>query len=340
MTAARYAHTATRLANGKVLVVGGGMGTTDAVIFPAYASAELYDPASGTFEATGSMQTARGAHTATLLSDGRVLISGGSNDNMTPGLARAEIYNPATGKFTATGTIGTVRSGAMAVLLLDGRVLIAGGFHASTPPWPFGSAEVYDPATGKFSATGSMSIPRSGATATLLSDGRVLIAGGTDASFATVASAELYDPKTGKFSPTGSMTAARNGAIATTLTDGRVLIAGGLTDSGYVASAELYDPHAGTFSATGSMRGPGSDLEAFALPDGRVMILGRFDHDRNLLSAEMYDPSSGTFTAGASGSSAPRYGDSETLLADGRVLIAGGMGDNQGALATAELFQP
>ncbi len=270
MTTARFAHSATRLADGRVLIVGGGTGATDAISFGAFASAEIYNPVSGTFKATGSMRTPRGDHTATLLSDGRVLITGGSNDSMSAGLAQAEIYDPASGEFTATRTMGTVRSGAMAVLLLDGRVLIAGGYKAQTPPYPIGSAELYDPTTGKFSPTGSMTTARDGATATRLADGRVLIAGGVDSSFATLASAELYDPATGKFSPTGSMTTARDGATATRLADGRVLIAGGHD----IASAELYDPQTGKFSGTGSMRSATWSQAAFPLSDGRVLVWG------------------------------------------------------------------
>ena len=279
MTTARYGQTATRLAGGLVLIVGGGLNETDANIQDAYASAELYDPASGAFMATGSMHAARGNHTATLLTDGRVLIAGGSgSDNV----GRAEIYDPASGTFSVTGTVGTIRSGAMAVLLHDGRVLIAGGFLGGTPPTPLASAELYDPATGKFSPAGSMSSARQSFTVTPLQDGRVLIAGGFDA-FGELASAELFDPKTGTFAATGSMSDPRSGpAIA--LSDGRVLILGDST-------AELYDPRTGTFAATGSMstvqRLPAETL----LTDGRVLIAGGFDPDQNALAtAELFEP--------------------------------------------------
>src|ERR1035437_1167894 len=147
-----------RLADGRVLIVGGGLNVTDGDIQDAHVSAEFYDPASGTFKATGSMHTARGDHTATLLSDGRVLIAGGSNDS--GNVAQAEIYDPSTGKFSVTGTMRTARSGATAVLLHDGRVLIAGGFLGGTPPTSLTSAELYAPATGEFSPAGSMSPDR------------------------------------------------------------------------------------------------------------------------------------------------------------------------------------
>jgi WD40 repeat protein len=274
------------------------------------------------------MHAARGNHTATLLADGRVLIAGGS-PNESGHLAPAELYDPASGTFTVTGTPGSIRSGAMAVLLHDGRVLIAGGYLGGTPPGAMASAELYDPATGKFSPTGSMSSPRMYASATLLRDGRVLIAGGADdATGTTFTSAELYDPATGKFSPTGSMSSARS--AATLLPDGRVLVAGSAAD----LSAELYDPKTGTFAETGSMSIPCSG-PATALADGRVLILmGGAD-----LSAELYDPKTGTFTQTGNMVAVQRQATA-TPLATGEVLIAGGFDPDQNALATAELFVP
>jgi hypothetical protein len=186
------------------------------------------------------MATARELHTATLLPDGRVLIAGGFGES--PYLASAELYDPKTGSFSPTGSMATARELHTATLLSDGLVLIAGGNDSwySTTSTSFASAELYDPKTGSFSPTGSMATARSYHTATLLSDGLVLIAGGTDGSTWLV-SAELYDPKTGSFSPTGSMTTGRAFHTATALPDGRVLIAGGDAFPS-TASAELYQP--------------------------------------------------------------------------------------------------
>jgi hypothetical protein len=193
----------------------------------------------GAFSPTGSLVTARFGETVTLLQDGRVLIAGGDN------AGTAELYDPRTGLFSPTGSMTAVRDGGhTATLLSDGRVLIAGGSQpdGSSGFKALASAELYDPATGKFTATGSMSTAHLDHTAMLIAGGRVLVAGGTNGSM-WLASAELYDPATGKFSPTGSMATARNGYTATLLADGRVLIAGGGNDtSAYLASAELYQP--------------------------------------------------------------------------------------------------
>ncbi|MEO6059490.1 MAG: kelch repeat-containing protein [Candidatus Limnocylindria bacterium] len=192
MTTARVYHTATLLADGKVLVAGGGGGST-----PVTASAELYDPSSGTWSATGDMITARSLHSATLLADGKVLVAGGHD----PGeaFASAELYDSSSGTWSAIGSLTTARTGHTATLLADGTVLVAGGNISAELGAPLASAELYDPSTGSWSATGSMTTTRSGHTATLLADGTVLVAGGQgpSPSFDVLASAELYDPSSG-----------------------------------------------------------------------------------------------------------------------------------------------
>jgi hypothetical protein len=305
----------------------------------ALPSAELYNPATGTFKPTGPMTVGRVGHTATLLSSGRVLIAGGGGvGDGAPDLASAELYDPATGTFSLTGSMTVPRRDHTATLLPDGRVLIAGG------EGNLASAELYDPKTGTFSPTGSMTPAPGGTVATLLADGRVLMVGGR-----VDASAELYDPKTGTFSPTGSMTAARGGPTATLLTDGRVLVAGGIDWSpgsvpgNALASAELYDPATGTFRPSGSMTVARDGHSATLLSDGRVLVDGGLGSPDYVASAELYDPKTGVFTRAGS-TLAARADQTATLLTDGRVLIAGGIDWPQGSapeyLASAELYQP
>jgi hypothetical protein len=278
LTAARYAHTATLLPNGEVLVTGGfgsGFDCSD-LGEPAQSSAELYDPAAGSFKKTGNMSHPRGGHTATLLMNGKVLVAGGGDQvGGGKGSASAELYDPSTGAFTQTGSMAVARFWHTATLLQNGKVLILGGAPANSSN-PTSTAEVYDPATGSFTVTGSMTTAREEHTATLLADGKVLIVGGESpvtgsSNLQATSSAEVYDPTSGLFSTTGSMTETRSSHTATLLSDGTVLIAGGGDDN---STAELFDPKTGSFSITGGMEVGRSGHSATLLPNGSVLVVG------------------------------------------------------------------
>jgi WD40 repeat protein len=198
MATARGYHTATLLADGRVLVAGGDPSNNN--FHSLISSAEIYDPKTGTFTGTGSIAPARAFDAATLLADGRVLVTGGSDGF--GDLASAEIYNPKPGTFTTTGSMATPRTYTTATLLADGRVLVAGGGGDYANRQFLASAEIFDPKAGTWIATGSMVEARTWGAAVPLKDGRVLVTGGYG-DLAPLASAELYDPKSGTFSPAG-----------------------------------------------------------------------------------------------------------------------------------------
>jgi len=316
---------------GSWLVVGGyGDGG-------ALASVELFDPGSGTFTEAGRLLTERSGADAVVLDDGRVLVAGGTNDFGDP--RTIEAFDPVSGVSEVVGRIlpgqGAGVNSVSATRLRDGSVLIAGGdggmawrlfplLSASAPSTP-------PPPPVGFDAVDGAGALRTGHSATRLLDGRVLIAGGPDAS------AELFDPSTGRSEPTGSMAAPRSGHAAALLADGRVLVVGGASEGG-APSAEPYDPATATFQPAGSSTltpevgrvglhgeplGAG-DPVAVTLQDGRVVIVG-WDPDRATAapdSVRIYDPETGPF-ATATGLLAEGAGPvrSATLLPDGRVLV-------------------
>jgi hypothetical protein len=339
MTEARSGHTATLLLDGKVLVAGGWIGPDGS---GAATSAELYDPSSGTWSATGSMHDGRARQTATLLQDGTVLVAGGASSR---DAATAELYDPSSGTWTATGDMLAAGRGHTATLLPNGYVLVVGASGNPT------LAELYDPANGTWTATGRPMIRwHNEHTATLLSDGRVLVAGGGPSGRDDGSpTAELYDPSTGSWTLTGNMVGSRQEHTATLLPDGRVLVAGGRSEvnSTGTASTEVYDPGSGSWTATGDMielrtRG----WTATALTDGRVLVAGGFNRTgvsvSVLASAEVYDPGTQTWTT------APKMGTARaeqtaTLLPGGQVLVAGGDNVISGLfspVASAELYDP
>lgn len=270
MTVGRSGHTATLLKNGKVLIVGGWTGQS-----AARRTAEIYDPTSGKFAPTGNMVMERAGSTATLLPDGRVLVTGGV-DRTENALASAELYDPATATFTITGSMSEPRGAHTATALKSGKVLVVGGGSGHYPSQTvYRSAELYDPATGTFSATGQMTAARHKHAAVLLPSGKVLVVGGSDNRdwHGEYASTEIYDPASGAFSASGSMDTARFKLpyAVVVLDDGKVLIAGG------GSFAEVYDEARGTFShVPGSLGDARFFASATSLPDGKVLITGGY----------------------------------------------------------------
>ena len=335
----RASHTATLLANGMVLLAGGSSGG-------GTATAELYDPITGTYTPTGGdMGAKRYQHKATLLPNGKVLIAGGYDDTLPGGpdsLASAELYDPATGAFTATSSMSVERFRPTATLLPNGKVLIAGGAHytGGGAGVALNSGEVYEPATGSFTLVGNtMSNLRDGATATLLPNGKVLMTGGPQG----VSSADLYDPATNSFAQTGSMTIDRAIHTATLLANGQGANNGrtkAQCRTFTLTSAEIYDPATGLFTATGNMIEARQRHAATLLPNGTVMVTGGIglQSPASPMAGEIYDPVTGLFRASDDMDSPRVFVNSSTLLPNGRVLIAGG--NNANSNLSTELFYP
>lgn len=317
----RNGHTAFLLADGRVVVIGGSA---------AAVSIEVVDPASGTVEVRDeATEVPIWGHAGTRLRDGQILLTGGGHTGnrtiMTAewGNSRVETYDPLFQTVTFFGRMTAARQAHRATLLADGRVLIAGGYTSIkqsvfTLTYPTDSAEIFDPATGVFHVVGRMSTPRFGHTATLLADGRVLVAGGAISQpypqpSKPLASTEIFDPATGTFTPGPAMGAERTSHTATVLDDGRVLLAGG---SATTIWAELFDPATMTFTR-GPEIGARQAHTATTLHDGRILFFG------GAADAVLYDPRTNAIVDRTPLSVARRHHDA-TLLGDGTVLITGG----------------
>ena len=326
MSTERDDPTAVLLPSGKVLIFGGT--TCSASSCPTSASsAELYDPAAGTWSPTGSLLAPPYTNVlgGVLLQTGKVLAVG---PFACPApcvfTTAAELYDPATGVWTATGRPTQIFLGGFSTTLLaNGQVLVAGG----------ASANLYDPQTGTWSGTGAPIGGQHQHTAVLLANGQVLIAGGCCAT----AMAQLYSSTSGTWALTGSMGPARVFHAMALLPSGKVLVAGGGPGQGLTtfSSAEIYDPAAGTWSPTGSMAISRDLLTLTVLPDGTALAAGGNNFTGGDVGpAELYDPTTGTWsTTGRLNNN--RIAASATLLPNGQVLVAGGLGT-----ASAELYTP
>jgi N-acetylneuraminic acid mutarotase len=311
------------------------------------ADGAVYDPTTRSW--SGASRIPRGG-SATMLGDGTVLVAGGGKSG-----TASQLYDPETGRWVATGSMTIGRSGPetsaantagyTATLLVDGRVLVAGGVTAAVPGRLLANAEIYDPIAGRWSATGSMVHARANHTATLLPDGRVLVAGGsnppgvsgpTGPSATNFDSVEIYDPQTGTWTSTESMPEPRAFQTATLLPDGTVLVVGGGSDNvATLSTTAAYDPRTGRWMSTGNLSMARVRCTATLLPDGSVLIAGGYlavtyvpsdlhsGDPHSTATAERYDPTARSWTPTAS-MSGPRGMHTAVLLADGSVLVAGG----------------
>lgn len=362
MLEARAQHSLTTLPDGRVLAAGGfwapcgphgGCGVGGAIGFgyhgcarPLY-TAELFDPRTGTWSRTGRMAAPRHGHAAVLLPQGKVLVCCGWDDDDTP--TPAELYDPATGTWTATGTPRWTHRGSPAVLLPTGQVLVAGGASSGGGTEAGGlviaEAELYDPATGAWSPTGSLRIPRALHSATLLQSGQVLVAGGMRRWLGTesgIEEAERYDPATGAWVPAGLLGRRVSLHAATLLPSGNVLVAGGLriqtstpewTYGLESVLASTYDPADDTWRATSSLTVPRFFLGLVTLPSGQALAysgLGEGYAPGGLLvytegtRAERYDEALASWSLAAAMTRYVQFGTGATRLDDGSLLVSGG----------------
>ena len=337
----RDGHTATLLPNGNAVIAGGE--NNNQVI----ASSEVYSPTFDSWTVEGHLNVARSNATAVLLSNGEILIAGGCvADCLGATTASAELYHSLSGTWTSTSAMETARVYFSMVRMHSGEILVAGGctgLDANGCTGVTNKAEIYNPATGKWTATGSMTAARGNLTATLLPNGQVLVAGGINSVGDPLGTAELYNPATGKWTATGKMITARDEHTATLLPTGHVLIAGGENIFGVTTTiTELYNPSSGRWTETGNLNTSRLEHTATILMNGEVLIAGGNNVTANattvLSSAEIYNPTTGKWTHTGS-MTAARVGHTATLLRSGKVLAASGS-DANNDLTSAELYQP
>jgi N-acetylneuraminic acid mutarotase len=315
MSTPRSEHGLVVLQNGKVLAIGGFYQASDVEYY--LETCEIYDPASGTWSATGPMAVDRTVFSSTLLQNGKVLVAGGLNKNPSGAdvyLAGTEVYDPASGTWATAPDLAQSRTAHTATLLPNGKVLVVGGASGFTA---IQAAEEYDPASNTWASAGSTASPHAGHTATLLQNGKVLIAAGA-AGLSIGSAAELYDPVARTWSATGGLVKARALHIAVLLDSGKVLAAGG--GSGFsgdvlknpMADAELYDPASGSWTATDPMPFTRSTFPACKLNDGRVLVTGGLWYDLTNYycrrKSDIYTPEPGQCTLTCTASAAPTSG--------------------------------
>lgn len=359
LLAARAFPTATKLGDGRVLVAGGGQGSLTGA--SGLSSAEIYRPNLEAFEPTGSMNSARALHRATLLNDGRVFITGGV-DALGNVLNTAEIYNPTTGVFTSVPAMSTARVGHTATRLPDGRVFVAGGSSSLVDSTAFYSSAqsttvIYNPTTNTWSNGPGLGEPKTFHDAVALADGRVFLSGGiTFINFIVIipsisAKSALYNPANGTINTNLTLPSARAAHSSILLNDGRVLVVGGAGGSilapTVLSSCDLYTASNNSFQAAGALSTPLAITTLVKLPNGTILAAGGAQGSLTaptpVADALVYTPVGGGAGSWAATSSmtSTRSGAPGVLLNDQSVLVVGGGGGvSNTALQTAEVYQP
>ena len=324
-----------QLPDGRVLAISGSSST--GALTPA---AEIYNPGTGRWTPAATLTEARYAFgPPSVLPDGDVLVAGGHDINVVD-YASAELYDPATNQWTVTGSLNTARRYPVQVELANGEVLVATGSHG--PPTCtryLSSAELYNPATGVWTYTGSTLVPRESATAIRLADGRVLLAGGYNGGGSACTDTdpvdtEIYNQATGQWSLAENLPHGWLGGAMVLLPDHRVLLVdGNQTGSSPFAEAVIFNPATNRWSEAARPILPRSGAAATLLPDGNVLV-----SQGGQLQSEIYHPATNTWSLDAT---TLRYnnGGHTFLLPGGKVLLAGG-GTSTGPSTTAELYTP
>jgi N-acetylneuraminic acid mutarotase len=354
---------ATALANGEVLSVGGVQSASnlaDAAQFIALAHAALFDPMVGSWTVLSSGAHQGALASAAVMHDGRVLVSGGNIARVIQSFntaAAADLYDPTSNAWQSVAPMSIARRSHITTVLVDGSALVTGGAGGSnSSETVYASAERYAAQANAWTTATAMANPRYEHSASLLGNGKVLVAGGSNAIIGScncttfIAAAELYDPTANSWTTTASLLTARYAHTATVLLNGKVLVAGGFGGTpntlqnvgAALASAELYDPTAGTWSPAAPMNTARTSHTATLLSSGRVLVVGGGGATTTTATAEIYDPVANTWAAVAS-LTTPRQSHSATLLGTGNVLVVGGYNTSSSAtfgVDTAELYDP